>query len=463
MAERKQGKLTFKHKLGYAFGDWGGCMTFAIMGAFLTPYYTEVARLSPAAVAAMFLLIRIWDAINDPLIGILMDKLYARSNHPKGKFRPYLLRSAPMVAIAAILMFSIPNQLSMGMKLVWAYVTYLLYEISYTFFNVPYGSLLSAMAKIETERSQLSSARGFGAIIGNLLPMMIFPAIIASTTFNPQHSYQIGVLICAAIGLVISILSYKLTEERYTVTPAKNDEKVKVTDILLVFRKNRPFVAISIAATAATIQQTVVGALGVYYFRENLNALALMGISTFVGMGLSVVALAIIPKFVKKYGTEKTVLTSLLIGVGFMTSLFLFPDNIWIYIPLNGLGTTFLGIPILLQWGMVGEVIDYNEYIVGKRSEGSIYGTFNLTRRFGQAIGSSMGAALVGIVGIVPNTVQTAETLNGIRAFTFGTPLVCGIIAFIALRFIWNIDAETRAKMAAVFTKKEEQRAATGN
>ena len=138
-----------------------------------------------------------------------------------------------------------------------------------------------------------------------------------------------------------------------------------------------------------------------------------------------------------------------------MTSLFLFPDNIWIYIPLNGLGTTFLGIPILLQWGMVGEVIDYNEYIVGKRSEGSIYGTFNLTRRFGQAIGSSMGAALVGIVGIVPNTVQTAETLNGIRTFTFGTPLVCGIIAFIALRFIWNIDAETRAKMAPYSPKKK--------
>ena len=201
--------LTKKNIIGYAMGDLGGCMTFAILGSFLLPYYTEVAGLSTGAVAVMFALIKVWDAINDPMMGAIMDKIFAKTHNKNGKFRPWMMRSTPLLLISAVLMFSIPRDMNAIAKLVWAYVTYLLYEASYTMFNIPYGSLLSAMASNEGERAQLSSARGFGAMIGNLVPMMIFPVIINATKDNPAFGYTFGISVCAVIGFIACMDSSK--------------------------------------------------------------------------------------------------------------------------------------------------------------------------------------------------------------------------------------------------------------
>jgi len=97
----KQSKksVSFKNYLGYALGDLGGCMTFAILGSFLTPYYLEVAGMSPGDVALMFMLIKIWDAINDPLMGVILDKAFARSRNRHGKFRPWMMRAAPLLLV----------------------------------------------------------------------------------------------------------------------------------------------------------------------------------------------------------------------------------------------------------------------------------------------------------------------------------------------------------------------------
>ena len=150
--------LTRKNLIGYAMGDLGGCMTFAVMGSFLTPYYTEVAGLTTGAVASMYLILKIWDAVNDPMMGALMDKVFARTHSSKGKFRPWMVRATPLLLITAILMYTAPTYVNGAAKVLVALVTYLLYEASYTMFNIPYGSLLSAMAGNDAERANLSSA-----------------------------------------------------------------------------------------------------------------------------------------------------------------------------------------------------------------------------------------------------------------------------------------------------------------
>lgn len=113
--------LTKKNLLGYGLGDLGGCMTFAVLGSFLTPYYTEVAGMSTASVAGMYLLLKIWDAINDPMMGALMDKVFARSRSKKGKFRPWMLRATPLLFISSILMYTAPTYASGASKLVVAF------------------------------------------------------------------------------------------------------------------------------------------------------------------------------------------------------------------------------------------------------------------------------------------------------------------------------------------------------
>lgn len=441
--------LTNKHLLGYAFGDWGGCMTFAIMGSFLLPYYTTIAGFSAVQVSLMFLLIKIWDAINDPMMGAIMDQLFAR-NKSDQKFRPYLRIAAPIMALSAIAMFNIPTGINPAARLVFAYVTYLLYEASYTMFNIPYGSLMSAMAETETERAQLSSARGFGSVIGNVLPMIIFPVIIDFfSNTNPQRGYMIGITTCAVIGFVLCIASYKMTEERRKVE-SEAAEGIKITDILAVFKKNRAFLGISLSAMAFMFVQTIVGGLGIYYFQDVLGNLSMMSLYTVATMGGSVISLIVGPKLISKFGQEKTIQGSLIIGAIIATAVLLLPTNAWVYILGMGSAMAFIGFPVLMQWGMIAEAIDYNEYLTDKRTEGSIYGTFNLTRRFGQAIGASGSAAILGIIGYntAAGATQSVEVLRNIELLSIGLPILGAIVMFIAIRYVWNITPELRQEMA---------------
>ena len=445
--------LNKKNLIGYAMGDLGGCMTFAVMGSFLTPYYTEVAGLSTGAVASMYLILKIWDAINDPLMGALMDKIFARTHSSKGKFRPWMVRATPLLLITSILMYTAPTYANGAAKVLVALVTYLLYEASYTMFNIPYGSLLSAMAGNDAERANLSSARGFGSMIGNLIPMFMFPIIIDNMTANPQLGYTTGVTVCAVIGFIACFLSCKWTCER-NLRPVEEDIKdssdIKFTDILVVFRKNRAFVALCLQGLFYFIMQYMGTTLGIYMYRDVLGALSMMSIMTLVSMGLSFIFLALVPKVVAKAGLEKTVRASQLISVVLYVILFLLPNNIFVYMAVSAFASGFGGITVLMQWGMVGEAIDYNEYVTGKRTEGSIYGTFNLMRRIGQAIGSSAAVALLGIIGYMPGAeTQTAGVQMGIKALVVLTPAVFLLLCWVSLKFVWNITPEIRELMAA--------------
>lgn len=320
----KQSKkpVTFKNYLGYALGDLGGCMTFAILGSFLTPYYLEVAGMTPGDVALMFMLIKIWDAINDPLMGVILDKAFARSRNKHGKFRPWMMRAAPLLLASAILMFTAPTYTDGALRTIVAYVTYLLYEASYTMFNIPYGSLLAAMANNDEERSKFSSARGFGAAIGNLLPLVFFPLILEYFKNNQAMGYTLGVTISAIIGFVACVQSVKWTVERNLDTQVKDEatieaevNDIKVTDILHVFRKNRAFVAMCIVGVAYCIQQYVVTTLQIYMYRDVLGALTLMSVAIVLSMGFNFILMAIVPSFSARFGLERTVRVSSLLAL----------------------------------------------------------------------------------------------------------------------------------------------------
>lgn len=458
--------LTKKNLIGYAMGDLGGCMTFAILGSFLTPYYTEVAGLTTEAVAAMYIVLKIWDAINDPMMGALMDKVFAKTHSAKGKFRPWMLRATPLLLIASVLMYTAPTYASGAAKVLAAFVTYLLYEASYTMFNIPYGSLLSAMSDNDAERANLSSARGFGSMIGNLIPMFIFPIIISATTANPQMGYTVGVTVCALIGFVACLLSCKWTCERNTkpvTEDAKDASDIKFSDILVVIKKNRAFDALCLQGLFFCISQYMSSTLGVYMYRDVLGALPMMSMMTLISMAGSFVSLSVAPKVVKHFGLERTVRGGQLIGIAITVINFicmLTKTNVFIYMILSALAACFTSLTVLMQWGMVGEAIDYNEYLTGKRTEGSIYGTFNLMRRVGQAVGSSVAVALLGVIGYVPNAAtQTAGALLGIKVLVVLMPAVFTFLCWCSLRFVWNITPEIRAKMSAAKTEQAPEQA----
>lgn len=452
--------LSMKRKIGYACGDLGGCMTFALMGSIVTRYYTNVLQVNTVVLATMLLVWNVWDAVNDPLMGALMDKVFANHHGQGGKFRPWLLRSAPCVAITFIIFFTVPTYFKGVTMLVVLFFCKILYEGFYTMFNIPMGSMLSAMADTDGERAALSSARGFGSMIGNIIPMIIMPQLLAKFG-DTSKAFGIGATLCAIVGFVFCMLHYAWTEERHvSVAPSESNDSVKLTDILNVFRVNRPFLALCIHGICICTMQYVSSTLGTYMYGDVFGNIGMMSMASAVGMPLGILALIITPKIADKVGLERMIRTCLL--TAFAIYFVLFGALMVVSVPaiaymlISSIAMGLASVSIYMQWGLVGEAIDYNEMITGKRTEGSIYGTFNLTRRIGQTVGNSAAVLALGWIGYQAGAAtQTAGALTGIKALVVLIPAIFILGSWIAFRFVWNITPDVRAKMAAFKSGKE--------
>lgn len=461
--EKTKSGLTFKHKFGYALGDAGGCMTFAVMGSTFTMYCTDALGLDTALLAILLLIWNTWDFINDPLMGALMDKAFAKHQNPKGKFRPWLLRSAPMVTVGFIALWSVPRFFDGVALVAMLFVLKILYEGAYTMFNIPMGSLLSAMADTDEERATLSSARGFGSMLGNMIPVIVMPLIIKAFGQTNPTGYSIAAVVCALGGLVMMLGHYALTEERTAVSgETEQADNIKLTDIINVFKANRPFVALCIHGLCICTMQYVGSTLSNYMYSAVFNDLALVSYGSIMSMPLMLITLFGGPLLAKKFGLERFIRVALLAGSSIYMVLFVLhmtmSVNPWVHIILNGLGMGLASMSIYMQWGLVGEAIDYNEMVTGKRTEGSIYGTFNLSRRVGQTVGNSFAVFMLGVIGYNADLAQQAAgTIMGIKVMCVLIPGVFILGSWAAFKFVWNMTAEDRAKMAAFKASKKAQ------
>jgi len=454
--------LTVRHRIGYALGDFGGCMTFSLMTAFTTRYYVNVALIDTAIIAAMTLIWKIFDAVSNPIVGVMLDKSFARSRHPQGKFRPWILRISPLLSISAILVFTAPGWVTGASRLVVAFVTYLMYELFYAIHSIALGGLLSAMAKTDTERADLSSARGIGAMISNIGIQVAFPLIISSFEKKPALGYGLGVTVCAVGGFIALMLYYTFTEERNTSFQTTNAAPIRATDILEVFRKNRAFVALCIHGMLQGILMSVGGSLSTYMYADVLGSIALMSMGSILTMPVSLVCMSAVPKLSRKMGTQKVLHGSLLLGFGLYVLLFALhiftPIHVWVHMILTALAGGISGLSNMMQWGMLSEAIEYNEYLTGKRTEGSINGTFNMLRRLGQGLGASFGVAVLGLIGYnVAAAVQTPATILGIKVLCLLFPALCALGSWIVFRYVWDITPEVREKMHSWSRTREGQ------
>ena len=454
MAKSPKTGLTKKHWFGYMFGDWGGCMTFALMASTFTMYCTNALGIDPTLLGTLVIVWTIWDAINDPMMGALMDKAFAKKQHKNGKFRPWLLRATPLLAVTAIALWTVPTFVDGIALIVVLFSCKILYEASYTMFNIPMGSLLSAMSTNDSERAALSSARGVGSMFGNMIPGLAGPVIIGMFGDRSTTGYTITGVTCAIIGFVICFLHYALTEERAVVGEETKADDIKFADILVVVKKNRPFVALCIHGVCICLMQYAAQTLGMYMYSGVYHDVTYQSIASALSSPFMIGSMIAVPFMCKKLGLEKLIRYSLLIGGAICAVLF--GMHLTMEVPplvhgvLLGLGSGFAMVSIQMQWGLVGEAIDYNEYITGKRTEGSIYGTFNLSRRIGQTIGQGFalyGLAWIGYEGTAE--VQSAGTIFGLKVLCVLIPAVFILGSWAAFKFVWNITPEVRAEMAA--------------
>ena len=457
-----KGSLTTKHWFGYMFGDFGGCMTFALMGSIFTIYCTDCLGVNTGILGTLVIIWTIWDAINDPMMGALMDKAFAKRQNKHGKFRPWLLRATPLLAVTSIALWTVPTFFEGVTLLVVLFMCKILYEATYTMFNIPMGSLLSAMSTNDTERASLSSARGVGSMFGNMIPAMIAPILLDSFGEKNSTGYAVTALICAGIGFVTCLCHYVFTEERTTVGEASADN-IKLGDILTVLKSNRPFLALCLHGVCICGMLYVSQTLSIYMFSAVFHNTAYQTIGNIISYSMAGVTMLTVPFMCKKLGLERVIRYSLLIGGCVCAGLFglhaLFNIGPVLHSLILGVGMGMGMVSIYMQWGLVGEAIDYNEMITGKRTEGSIYGTFNLARRIGQTLGNGFAIYALGWIGYDGKLdVQSDGTVFGLKVLCVLVPAIFVLGSWAAFRFIWNITPETRARMS-VFKEAQSKNA----
>ena len=454
MAKKPATGLTKKHWFGYMFGDWGGCMTFALMASIFSIYCTNVLGVNATVMGVLTIIWTIWDAVNDPMMGALMDKAFAKNQNAKGKFRPWLLRATPLLAVSAIALWTVPTFLD-GIPLLVALFSFkILYEGSYTMFNIPMGSLLSAMSTNDAERASLSSARGVGSMIGNMVPGMIGPVIIGMFGENTSTGYMITGVGCALIGFVVCLLHYAFTEERTVVSTETKADDIKISDILTVVKENRAFVALCIHGVCICTMQYLAENISMYMYSAVYNDVTYKTLASALSAPFMLGAMVFVPFLCKKMGLEKVIRITLLIGGAICAVLFgmhlVMDVGPLVHGVILGVGSGFAMVSIQMQWGLVGEAIDYNEHLTGKRTEGSIYGTFNLSRRIGQTVGLGISFFALDWIGYAPKLdVQSASTIFGFKILCVLVPAVFILGSWAAVMFVWNITPEVRAEMAA--------------
>lgn len=454
--QKKKG-ISTKHWLGYMCGDFGGCMTFALMSSIVTRYYTNVLKINEATLFILIMVWNIWDAINDPLMGTIMDKIFAKSKNPRGKFRPWILRATPLVAISAIAFWVLPTFFDGVTMLVVLFLCKILYEGTYTMFNIPMGSLLSAMSTNDQERASLSSARGVGSALGNAIPGIVGAELLNHFGSNDATGYRILGVGCALIGFVICLMHYYFTEERNPMGIGSSNENIKWSDILVSLRKNRLFLALCIHGICICAMQSMFNSISTYMYEDVYGNIKMMEMVYPASAPAMFIIFGFAPYLSKKIGLEKMIRYSLLIGGFAFLALFVLMRVVEINaVTFLILSSIAMGVPtvsIQMQWGLVAESIDYNEVVVGKKTEGSIYGTFNLSRRIGAGIGQGLVVLMLPMFNYSSDLasqgmIQSEGTIFGIQIINVLLPSIFVFGSWLAFRFIWKITPEIKEKIA---------------
>ncbi len=459
--------LKFKDKIGYALGDMGGLLSFALIAAFLNMFYTDVLHISAGKIAVLMIVARVWDALNDPMWGAFID---SRKPTKYGRFRPYIIwASFPMALGAFIMFFKVPG-LSENQYLIYAYITYIFYGMMYTGVNIPYGSLASVITDDEIERSSLSMWRSIGAGVGGLPAQILLPLLVYSTVANADGTnakvldptkLSVAVGCLSVLSIIIFVLHFKLTKERVQLPPAQKQSDFNVLQTVKILAKNKPFIVLCVVSMLLICfqmyTQTVYNYLFKNYF-EKPNLYSIVTVCTYLPMAMF---LPFMGKLIKKFGKKEicaaglgfaAVINVIMYLVGFTPA----SANPYVFLALtflSGAGQTFL---VLEVWALVMDVIDYQEFLSGRREEGTSYSFYSFTRKLGQTIAGAGAAAILGWIGYNGElAVQPAEVLPKLYNIATLIPAAILVIMFVLITFFYKLSKKELEKL---HLQMEEQR-----
>ena len=471
--EKGNRKFGIRDCIAYAAGDLGCNMSFSLKGTVQT-FWLVFMMLETGLLSALLLLVQIWDAVNDPMIGSMIDA--DRRNYKRGKFKTYILIGAIGLTLAGACVFlPFPNA-AVWVKAMLFIVGYVIWDACYTVANVPYGSMLSLVSEDPGERSQLSTWRSVGSMVGNILPGIILPMLIwhkevdaaGNPVINPETGVQvetllggrvfIAALIMGVLGLICFLFMIKTITIRVDENSVKtNDsEKFNVLQAFKNFLHNRPAMGATIAAMGMFLGMNSASTATTIMFATYFGMASLSGLVMLVGFVPMFFFMPFIKKIVAKFGKKEASSAGALVSVFGGIAMLIFPliGNkmlalvvYMVALIVFGLG---MGIYTCVSWAFMADAIDYNEWKTGKREEGTVYSLHSFFRKLAQGVGPSIVLLLMGGLGYVSSLGtegQSAATSHNMCWLVAGLYLFSAVIMYVGLRFVNNLDKKTIAQM----------------
>ena len=464
-----------RDKLAYAAGDFGCNMSFALKGTVQT-FWLVFMMLETGLLSGLLLLVQIWDAVNDPLIGSMIDA--DRRKYKMGKFKTYIFIGACGLLIAGALVFiPVPNA-PVIIKAIVFIIGYIIWDACYTVANVPYGSMLSLVTEDAGERAQLSTWRSIGSMVGNLLPNIILPFLIWEKVFdangNPVINAETGeqvqnllgerVFFAALLMGVLGFIAFLFMIKNITIRVDENSVKTNETEKFNVikafgnFMKNRPAVGATLAAMGMFLGMQSATTATSIMFAIYFGMAELSGIVQLIGFLPMLLFMPFIKKIVGKWGKKEASVAGTVASLFGGVLMFVFPlipnkgAALVLYIAalcVFGLG---MGIYTCVSWALMADAIDYNEWKTGKREEGTVYSLHSFFRKLAQGIGPSIVLLIMGVLGYNSELgvgAQSAATAYNMCWLVAALYLFSAVLQFVGLAVIYNLDKKTMAQMEA--------------
>ncbi len=454
--ENKNKKLASKASvICYGFGDLASQFVWTFVGSYLTLFYTDVVGLTPIVVSAIMLGARIWDAVNDPMMGAVAE----RTRSKWGRFRPYIAFGCPALALFGVLTFTNPFGGSSAAGVIWAAVTYIVAGMLYTLVNIPYAALSGVMTEDADQRNKINTSRNIGMNVG----MIIVNSCSAGLALHfsgkgsevaTGHGYMMTAIVYSLIAIPLFLIVFYTAKEY--VAPVSNNTKFSFKDTINNLVRNKYLMIVTgIMALQMTafMGRIAVCAFYVIYCLGSFTMIAL--IMTIPSIG-AVIGSLFVPYLAKKIGKRNVLMYSMLIQAVGLLVIYCAPfDNMtMVIVGCCIFGLFNVGFPMTLS--MVADSVDYMELKTGIRTDGTAYATYGLATKLGNALGGSIGVLLLSAFGYVANAQQTATALKGINIVVNLIPALLFIGAAL-LCLLWRMTDEQADDIRIALTKKKEQ------
>ena len=459
-------KFGMVDKLAYAAGDFGCNMSFALK-SYMMIYWTQFMKMDSYVYAILLVVCQVWDAINDPVIGSLIDA--DKRQYKRNKFLQYIwVGSIGLIVAGAACFMPFPGAPAFAKNILFV-AGYVFWDAFYTVANVPYGSMLSLITDDAAERAQLSSWRGAGSMIGGIISGVLIPVMIYDAANEMRGDMMwIIALVMGVLGFIAFQFLIKKTEIRVDLNVNCNEDapKFNVFSAIKNFCRNRPALGATLGACSMFLGTYGAGTASTVLFQAYFKNAQISGAVQMLILLPSFFFMPFIAKIVRKWGKKEASSFGCMFSVAACVLMLIVPitpdmPGMLVYILcqlLNGLGMGVFG---CVAYSMMADAIDYNEWKFGTREEGMIYSLHSFFRKLAQGVSPSLGLVVATMLGYVAanGAQQTDEVTLTMRYLVAAFYLVAAVLQFVGVKFVFNLDKKT----LAVMNKELEERRSANN